>query len=105
MEEHHLLGKANDAKTTIGVPGNLHRILSELQREWPAEVRHNQHADPLLWLAGACLSLHDQLSIWVTWLSHVALWLISAAQGLQAQHGSAWWQALGIPQLWEGGQA
>src|SRR5215207_10054283 len=58
VEAHHVLGRANDA-TTIPVPGNLHRHLSEQQRDWPDDLRNHPYRDPLLWIATALLSLQD----------------------------------------------
>ena len=34
LEEHHVLGRAVDGVATVKVPGNVHRMLSELQRSW-----------------------------------------------------------------------
>ena len=33
-EAHHVAGRANDP-TTVPVPGNEHRLLNDLQRDWP----------------------------------------------------------------------
>jgi hypothetical protein len=99
-EAHHLLGKANDATTTIPAPGNQHRVQSDRQREWPEEVRNNRHRDPLLELAGWCLSLKDHLACWVERLGHVATWLVRLRQALLDHFGTpTWWIPLGVPPL------
>ncbi len=98
-EEHHTVGRENDP-TTVPVPGNAHRVLSELQREWPAAVRSNAERDPLLWLAGAALSLRDHLQVWVGWLAAVALWLVAVADKLRERLGERWWEELGVGTPW-----
>lgn len=99
VEEHHHAGRANDP-ATIGVPGNLHRELSERQREWPPEVRSNAQRDPLLWVAGAALSLRDHLALALDWVGRVALWLVALAAALRERFGARWWEELGLPSLW-----
>ncbi len=99
-EEHHVLGKDNDA-TTIPVPGNLHRGLSDRQLDWPAEVRRNPGRDPLLWLVGGFLSLVDHVTWWVGVAPKAAQWAVELVAALRRVHGEAWWTALGIPSLWE----
>ncbi len=100
MEDHHILGKANDP-VTIPVPGNLHRGLSDAQQDWPQELRRNPARDPLVWLAQACRGLSDHLAWWVKVLAAVARWLVNLAAALRREHGETWWTALGIPSLWE----
>src|SRR4051812_18800344 len=47
-EVHHILDRGIDPNLTVEVPGNLHRDLSELQLDWPPEVRKNRANDPIL---------------------------------------------------------
>jgi hypothetical protein len=101
VEAHHHLGRAVDP-STIPVPGNLHRDLSDRQHDWPPEVRTNPQRDPLLWLAAACLGLRDHLGWWVTWLDRIAHWLLALATALRESHGEQWGQALGVPPVWQG---
>ncbi len=106
VEQHHLLGEANDP-TKVRTPGNLHRIVSDAQIDWPEEVRYNTERDPLLWLAALCRSLRDIGEAVVGWLDQIALFLERLAQTLRELHGPRWWEALGIGGLepLEGGQA
>src|SRR5437870_428666 len=46
-EDHHPSGRRNDPRT-VPVPGNDHRILSELQYSWPRETLRNPDGSPLL---------------------------------------------------------
>lgn len=98
-EQHHHLGRAVDA-ATIPIPGNIHRDLSDRQRDWPAGVRTNPQRDPVLWLAAALLGLRDHLAWWVSWLDRIADGLIALGDRLRAHHGERWWEALGVDPVW-----
>ncbi len=100
MEDHHILGKTNDP-TTVPVPGNLHRSLSDAQYDWRTDLRTNPERDPLVWLARACRGLSDHLAWWVKVLAAVGDWLLALAAALRREHGVAWWTNLGIPSLGE----
>ena len=88
-EHHHHLGRVI-GPATVEVPGNIHRDLSERQRDWPAEVRSNPERDPLLWLAVAILGIHDHLAWWVDWLERISQWLIRLSQHLANRDGERW---------------
>jgi hypothetical protein len=98
VEAHHHLGRAVDP-TTVNVPGNLHRDLSDRQYDWPAEMRRNPTRDPLLWLAAACLGLRDHLAWWVSQLSAISAFLVAASGALQRELGAAWAVGLGLPPI------
>jgi hypothetical protein len=102
VEQHHLLGKANDPVTTVGVPGNLHRALSDAQHDWPNDVRYNTERDPLLWLAALCRSLRDIGHCVVGWLEQIAQFLEELSKTLKETHGVHWWEPLGVGPLWKG---
>jgi hypothetical protein len=95
-ELHHVIGKENDPDLVIEVPGNEHRALSDLQQDWPAEIRHNPGRDPLLVLAALCRSLKDHLQLWVDLISQVASWLVALSKRLQADYGIRWWEVLAV---------
>jgi hypothetical protein len=101
VEDHHPLGRANDA-TTIAVPGNAHRALSDLQLDRPKLLRDNPERDPLIWLAQMCQALKEHFTYWVEWLDRIAAWLIALSQRLREQFGTAWWISLGLPTFWTG---
>jgi len=100
VENHHPFGRANDP-STVAIPGNIHRPLSDAQRDWPAEARQNPERDPLRWIAAGLYGLHDHLAWWLDWLTRLATWFLELAEALRAQHGPQWWEALGIGRVWE----
>jgi hypothetical protein len=100
VEDHHLLGKASD-EVTIPVPGNAHRVLSDLQLDRSAALRDNPDRDPLIWLAQLCHALKDIFTYCVEWLDRIAEWLLALSQELRAQFGTGWWTALGVPPFWQ----
>jgi hypothetical protein len=99
VEQHHVLGQANDS-VMVGVPGNIHRALSDAQVDWPREVRYNADADPLRWIAAFFRSLRD-LACWaVDRLETIALWIETLADLLLAAWGPRWWETTGVGPLW-----
>jgi hypothetical protein len=100
VEDHHVLGRANDS-STVGVPGNLHRRLSEAQRDWPEKLARNPDRDPLVWVAQGCQGMADHLAWWVGALSRMAGWLVALSAALRRTHGVTWWVSLGVPSFWE----
>jgi len=99
-EAHHHLGRAIDPNT-VTIPGNIHRALSDRQRDWPMEARQNPERDPLRWIAAGLYGLHDHLAWWLDWLRRLATWFLQLAEALRDQHGPQWWDALGIGRVWE----
>jgi hypothetical protein len=103
IEEHHLMGKANDHEMTAGVPGNLHLPLTDAQTDWPREVRYNTERDPLLWIAGLCFSLRDIARELVGLLGAIGAFLVLASRALRQALGAQWWENLGLDASWMGG--
>lgn len=101
-ERHHQLGRRTDP-ATVGIPGNLHRDLSDRQRDWPDAVLRNPERDPLLWLAAAILGFRDHVAWWIDWLDRIAAWLCSLASVLRDHHGPRWWEMLSLSPVWEVG--
>lgn len=58
-EQHHIFGRHNDP-STMPVPANLHRLLSERQREWPQETLRNPEAKSHLVLAAGFRAMVDE---------------------------------------------
>jgi hypothetical protein len=105
VEEHHLLGKANDPETTAGVLGNLHRPLSDAQIDWPQEVRYNTERDPLVWIAGLLYSLHDIFCVLASPLKGAADFLVWLSRLLRRLLSSTWWLHYDQDLSWMGGAA
>jgi hypothetical protein len=95
VEGHHPAGKANDP-TTVPVPGNDHRILNDLQRDWPTATLRNLEGSPLIRAAAALRGWLDVLWLILTrtvaWIPAALEWL---DQLLTERLGAGWWEALG----------
>jgi hypothetical protein len=94
-EQHHVLPDQLDP-TTVPLPGNMHRVLSELQRELPAEVRKAATHDPLalvITIVGAC---RDMAAVAVQFLNAALAWLLRLWASLKAHHGPDWQATLGL---------
>jgi len=100
IEAHHHLGRTVDA-ATVPIAGNIHRDLSDRQRDWPRVVRSNPQRDPLLWLAAACFGLRDHLAWWIDWIDHIGTWLVSLATLLTERDGERWWESMGLAPVWQ----
>jgi hypothetical protein len=95
VEQHHPLGAANDP-TTVGMPGNPHRNLSDQQLDWPDEVRHNEHRNPLWWIAGIFYALRDYLQWLERSCRQIGDILVKAGHWAGQQGGVGWWKDAGI---------
>jgi hypothetical protein len=100
VERQHPLGRKIDAGT-IGMPGNLHRVVDDLKYDWPESVRKNVHHDPLLWIAALLLSAADFAEFIVQRARRIADWLVLLREVLRDEHGEQWREALGLPRLWD----
>ena len=93
-EAHHVAGKHN-ADVTVDVPGNDHRILSELQRFWPDDTLRNPEHSPLLVAAAfirGWLNVMQVIERSVGWIPEFLEWLNRI---LVDQYGADWWENLG----------
>jgi hypothetical protein len=95
VETHHLLGQANDP-STVDTLGNLHRALTDSQQDWPEEVRHNTHRNPLWWLAGIFYSLHDYLAWLLRTCRKIGDLLVQIGHWAEQQGGTQWWAVAGV---------
>jgi len=62
IERHHPAGRNNDP-FTIPIPGNDHRILSDLQRDWPQDTLRNPTDSPLRKAAATMRGFLDMLRL------------------------------------------
>src|SRR5262249_51624249 len=80
IENHHFAGKRNDS-LTVPIPGNDHRILSDWQRDWPADTLRNPNSSPLLKTAGAIRGFLDVLRLII---ERILGWVPEFLEGLDA---------------------
>lgn len=104
VEGHHPLGRDVDPGT-VSTPGNMHRVLSDAQIDWPPPVRANTGGDPLLWVAALVRFLRDAAAFIEARAGRVATWLERCADALRDRYGPEWWKELGLPRLWEDSDA
>jgi hypothetical protein len=71
-------GRKHDP-STVRLPGNLHRALSDAQLDHPEEIRNATRSDPFLWLAAGILGLHDHLDWWVRRLEVIAHFFVDVS--------------------------
>lgn len=90
LEAHHPAGQHNDPRTVV-VPGNDHRILSELQYRWPRETLRNPDGSPLLWAAALVRGWEDVLYVVVVLVAGVPLLLEQLDEWLRGRVGERWW--------------
>ena len=77
-EAHHVAGQHN-SDVTADVPGNEHRLLSELQRSWPEDTLRNPEHSPLLVAAASIRGWLDVMSVIIDrgigWIPGFLEWL------------------------------
>lgn len=88
---HHVAGKANSSRT-VEVPANKHRVLSEMQYEWPPRTLRNPDGAPLVTIAAALRGAADLIEeLVVRWIRVCAEMLEKADAWLCERHGE-WWE-------------
>jgi hypothetical protein len=96
LEEHHPAGRHNDPRT-VSVPGNDHRLLSELQYRWPREALRNSDGSPLLRAAALARGWEDVLYVVMVLVAWVPLYLEQLDAWLRQEIGPRWWEAMDDP--------
>jgi hypothetical protein len=96
VEAHHVSGRANDPDTTARVPGNDHRVLSDLQQDWPIETLRNREGSPLIRAAAEIRGWLDVLWLILTRLGWIPPFLERLDVTLTDHHGAGWWRTLGV---------
>ncbi len=99
MERHHVLPDGLDP-ATVAVPGNMHRVLSEMQRDLPAEVRKAAVHDPGALIITIVSAVRAFALATVQFLDWVIAWLVRQWEALKARYGKEWWKKLGLPGLY-----
>jgi hypothetical protein len=93
VEAHHILPRGV-APETVDLPGNLHRELSEKQRETPGVLIEAARSNPLAMATIILIGLRDFIAIIVTWLSKIINFLRGLLPHLDAELGPDWWTEL-----------
>ncbi len=99
VEQHHPLGRSNDP-STVGIPGNPHRDLSDQMQGWEDELLRGDPADPLLWIARLLRFMRDTGQWLADRLDDLVHFLLRLRQWLRENYGAQWWSALGLGPLW-----
>jgi hypothetical protein len=102
VQQHHLLGRANDDTTesAVTVPGNLHTHLTACQREWPEPIRRNVSRDPLLVTAAEQRAYADFSRFATLQFRRRSDYLIALRAALVERYGEHWWEEFDIGPLW-----
>lgn len=99
VEQHHPLGRSNDP-TTISVPANPHRNISNQMQDWERDLQWGDPADPLLWIARLLQAIKDAAQWAMDRLDDLVHFLLRLRQWLIETHGTSWWNELGLGPLW-----
>jgi hypothetical protein len=96
IERHHPAGRNNDP-FTIPIPGNDHRVLSDLQKDWPQETLRNPTGSPLRKAAATIRGFLDVLRLFIERLFG---WIPDFLETLDGKlielFGAIWWETLGL---------
>jgi hypothetical protein len=91
FENHHAFGQHND-QTTVQIPTNDHRALSDLQRDWPERTLRNPDHSPLRKAAASVRGWIDVLKVIIQRiLGWVPNFLERLDEILTALFGAKWW--------------
>jgi hypothetical protein len=96
LEDHHPAGQNNDSRT-VPMPGNEHRLFSELQYRWPRETLRNPDGSPLLRAAALARGWEDVLYVVMVLVAWVPLYLEQLDAWLRQEIGPCWWEAMEDP--------
>lgn len=109
-EHHHIAGRHNLA-TTVPIPNNEHRILSDRQQDWPRGTLRNPDQSPLLQAAAA---IRGWLDILILILERAVGWIPGFLEALDAwlcaRIGPEWGHEFRVahpdcaPMAWQGGR-
>ncbi len=98
-EGHHPAGRRN-SPVIVAIPGNDHRVLSDMQRDWPERTLRNPDGSPLLAAAATIRGWLDVLLLIVQrTVGHVPAFLESLDAALREKYGESWWEELGLQRV------
>lgn len=93
VEAHHILPRGVSPET-VDVPGNMHRELSEKQRDTPVALIDAARTNPLAMVTLILIGLRDYLAIVLTWLTRGINFLRDLFAHLEDELGPEWWAKL-----------
>lgn len=104
VEKHHVAGQHN-LPDTVPIPANDHRVLSDMQYEWPTETLRNPDESPLLRASATIRGWLDVLRLiierTVGWIPD---FLERLDDWLREKLGQSYWTLDGFPSV-RGGMA
>jgi hypothetical protein len=90
-EQHHIGGRHN-SDVTLAVPANEHRILSDMQANWPEETMKNPDKNPLVAIEAHLRGWIDLVKVAIERVfSAVLAPLVALNSDLCSAHGRQWW--------------
>jgi len=94
VEKHHLAGRANSS-FAVPLTANDHRIVTDLQVDWPHETLRNPDGSPLLLAAALLRGFLDVLRLIVERLLWITGFLERLDHRLGERLGGRWWEDFG----------
>lgn len=94
-EDHHLAGRRN-APVTVALPANVHRVMTDEQRDWPAETLRNPRRSPARRDAAWLRALLDTQRVTLDQLASLIRRLEAIDEALTSRFGECWPQELGL---------
>ena len=96
IEDHHFAGRNND-ELTVSIPGNEHRILSDMQKDWPEKTLRNPNSSPL---RKAAATIRGWLDILLLLIKRILGWIPPFLEALDDKLtdriGEQWWVELSL---------
>lgn len=90
-EQHHVAGRPN-SDLVVPIPANEHRILSDLQEDWPDATRRNPDGSPLLAAAARLRGWLDILTLMIDrTVGQIPEMLEALDAWLRERIGHRWW--------------
>jgi hypothetical protein len=97
IERHHFAGQHNDP-FTVSMPGNDHRVVTDLQQDWPIKTLRNPNGSPALKAAASTRGFLDLLELVIKRiLGWIPEFLETLDEYLVKLLGSDWWKNISGP--------
>jgi hypothetical protein len=103
VELHHVAGQHN-LHHSVPIDGNEHRILSDMQEDWPVDTRRNSDGSPVLAVAAAIRGWLDTLRVIIErTMGWIPIFLERLDSWLRITIGDQYWLLHGFPSVESGG--